>query len=131
MADSKRYFTVEELVTLCEKLNLETSGSKAELISRFQTYEPVSRVSIRRTRIIPSISVSAPENNSLPPLQSEGRPQGMGSFLFRMKSISIPIVYKIPMIVNFVGCMFGLYELYKNFFGVETIVVIQRSLFDW
>lgn len=131
MADSKKYFTVEELVKLCEKLNLETSGSKSELIDRLQNYEPVSRVSICRARIIPSIPTFVPENNSLPPLQSERKPNGMGSFLFRMKSLLIPIIDKIPMFTSFVGCMFGLYELYKNFLGVETVVVIQRSLFDW
>lgn len=61
MADFKKYFVVDDLVKLCEKLNLESDGTKSELIERLQAYEPgTSRVSFCSTRVTlpPSISQS-------------------------------------------------------------------------
>lgn len=69
MAKSTNYFTVEQLVTLCEKLNLETEGSKSELIRQLLDYESPSRVSFHRARVIPlstiNQSIQTPESLNL------------------------------------------------------------------
>lgn len=121
MAETKNYFTVNELIALCQNLNLDTSGTKSELIDRLQYYQPqseISRVSICRARISPVSTID----------QSTQFPEETLSLNVNRSSNVEKCYQWFTKIAIWIGLFGGFYALSQFFVGFENIPV-KRSWF--